>query len=42
MGAILEGAEALKNPVNAVVFIAILVGAYFFIKWVLTDDEDSE
>lgn len=41
MGAILEGAEALKNPVNAVIFIAILVGGYFFVKWVLKDDDEK-
>ncbi|MGR9105310.1 MAG: hypothetical protein ACU843_00110 [Gammaproteobacteria bacterium] len=41
MGAILEGAEALKNPINAVVFIAILAGGYYFIKWVLKDDDEQ-
>ncbi len=41
MGAILEGAEALKNPVNLVIFLAILVGGYYFVKWVLKDDEEK-
>ena len=41
MGAILEGAEALKNPVNAVIFIGILVGGYYFVKWVLKDDDEQ-
>lgn len=41
MGAILEGAEALKNPVNVVIFIAILVAGYYFVRWVLKDDEDK-
>ncbi len=41
MGAILEGAEALKNPVNAVIFLAILVGGYYFVRWVLKDDDEK-
>ncbi|MGH8497619.1 MAG: hypothetical protein ACRERV_02250 [Methylococcales bacterium] len=39
MGAILEGAELLKNPVNLAIFVAILIAGYYFVKWVLKDDE---
>lgn len=42
MGAILEGAEALKNPVNAVIFIAILAGGWYLFKWVMKDDDDDQ
>ncbi len=39
MGAILEGAEALKDPVNLIIFLAILVAGYYFVKGVLKDDK---
>jgi uncharacterized membrane protein len=40
MGAILEGAELLKDPVYAVVFAIICYGFYRLFKWVVTDDEE--
>jgi hypothetical protein len=39
MGAILEGAELLKDPVYAAIFVAICYGGYRLFKWVVTDDE---
>jgi len=40
MGAILEGAELLKDPVYAVIFAVICYGFYRLFKWVVTDDEE--
>lgn len=42
MGAILDGVEALKDPVNAVIFVAVLIGGYFFVKWAIKDDDSQE
>jgi|AP45_3_1055517.scaffolds.fasta_scaffold337769_1 hypothetical protein len=40
MGAILEGAELLKDPVYAAIFAVICYGFYRLFKWVVTDDEE--
>ncbi len=42
MGAILDGVEGLKDPVNAVIFVAVCIGGYFLFKWTMKDDDDEE
>lgn len=42
MGAILEITEYLKEPVWMIAFIAMCAGIFFFVKWVLKDDEEQQ
>lgn len=34
--------ELLKSPIGVVALIAVVAGAYFFIKWAITDDEEQK
>ena len=42
MGAILEAAEYLKEPLGMGIFVVFIVGMYFFVKWVMADDEEQK
>ena len=42
MGAILDGVEGLKDPVNAVIFVAVCIGGYFLFKWTMKDDDEEK
>jgi hypothetical protein len=42
MGAILEGAELLKNPVGIIGLVAIIAGGWYFYKWVTKEDEHHD
>ncbi len=37
MGGILDAVEMLKSPVGIVVFVALVVGAYYFYRYVMKD-----
>ena len=37
MGGILDAVEMLKSPVGIVVFVALIVGAYYFYRYVTKD-----
>ena len=42
MGAILDLVEMAKSPLGFIVAIALFGGIYYFIKWVMSDEEPSE
>ena len=42
MGAILDLTEKLKEPSGIIGFLIIIVGTYFFVKWVMSDDQDED
>ena len=42
MGAILDLVEMAKSPVGVIVVIALAAGIYYFIKWTISDDDESE
>lgn len=37
MGAILDVTELLKEPAGMVGALVLIIGGYFFVKWVLKD-----
>ena len=39
MGAILDLVEMAKTPVGFIVTIVLFAGIYYFVKWVMADDE---
>lgn len=42
MGAILDLTELLKEPAGIVGALVIIIGGYFFVKWVLAEPKDRE
>ena len=42
MGAILELTSAMKNPLVMALFVAGCIGIYYFVRWVMKDDDDSQ
>lgn len=42
MGMILDAAELLKDPVGIIGLVVIVVAIYFFVKWVMKDDEEQQ
>jgi hypothetical protein len=41
MGAILDLVEKMRSPTGIVVTIAIVVIAFFFVRWVFKDEDGS-
>lgn len=41
MGAILEATEYLKSPLGIVALVVFVAGVYYFVKWVLKEDEEE-
>lgn len=42
MGGILELTEALKSPIGVIAVVAFCAGLYFFVKWVMAEDDKEE
>jgi hypothetical protein len=42
MGAILDITEMLKEPEGMVGALVVIIGGYFFVKWVFAEPEEEE
>ncbi|MDD2800807.1 MAG: hypothetical protein Q8N35_01845 [Methylococcaceae bacterium] len=42
MGAILDVTEMLKEPAGMAIALVVVVGGYFFVKWVFAEHPDDE
>jgi len=42
MGAILDLVEMAKSPLGIVVTVALGAGIYFFVRWVMKEDDEEQ
>lgn len=42
MGGILELTEYLKSPVGLIAVVAFCAGLYYFVKWVMAEDDEEK
>jgi len=42
MGAILDLVEMAKSPLGIVVVVALAAGIYYFVRWVMKEDDEGQ
>jgi hypothetical protein len=42
MGAILDLVEMAKSPLGIVVVVALAAGIYYFVRWVMKEDDEEQ